>query len=90
MSTLAWKILSLFVNQTERTYKGEYGRGYLACWSIRELLGTDEIFDSVGIKYAGSLYHTGKCELAMHELVTLGLIEEVPDLGERYRLVVKD
>ena len=88
MSIQAWKILSLFIKHTETRFNGDYGRGYLACWHITEKLGVDvSLLNSIGVKRP---HADNKLEQAMHELVQLGLIEEVPDLGERYRLVVKD
>jgi len=87
MSTLAWHILYLFVSQTEKTYHGEYGCGYIATWSIANILNTgNETIDAAHVM----IYPENKYEAALKELVDLGLVEEMPDLGERFRLVVKE
>lgn len=52
---------------------------YWSSWSLREQLGID---------LAGCGFHYG--DDAIEQLVTLGLIEELPDLGCRYRIVVKE
>lgn len=87
MSILAWHILYLFVSQTEKTHKGEYGRGSIATWTLTNILNTgNETIDAAHVK----IYPQNKYEAALKELVDLGLVEEMPDLGERFRLVVKE
>lgn len=53
--------------------------GYLAAWHLE---------DELGIKLAGCGVPDG--DPAIEKLVKLGLIEEVENLGCRFRIVVKD
>lgn len=55
------------------------GRGYAAVWQIAH---------EININLAGCIVTDG--DPALEALVKLGLIEEVPDLGCRYRIVVTD
>jgi hypothetical protein len=84
MSPLAWDILALFVSQTKKTYHGEWGHGYIASWTLGEILG-----GKIDAAYVKICPETPE-EKALKELVDLGLVEEVPKLGERFRLVVKE
>lgn len=52
---------------------------YLSLWNLQEILGTE---------LAGCGVPDG--DTAIEKLVEMGLIEEVPDLGCRYRVVITD
>lgn len=82
MSPLAWKILALFINHS----KGEFGRGYIAGWSLATMLGVE-----VGTIQGATVQHgpQNEYEIALHDLVELGLVEEMQELPERFHLVVK-
>ena len=87
MTPLAWRILTLFIRQVQKACNSEYGRGYLAVWHLCDDLGIERNT----IQAATVLHHPGnEYELAMRELVDKGLIEEMPDLGERFHLIVKE
>lgn len=76
MTEIMWKILDTL----RRLYLERDGVGdYLAAWHLQ---------DELGIKLAGCGVPDG--DNAIEELVKLGLIEEVPDLGCRFRIVVRD
>jgi hypothetical protein len=82
MSEIAWRIVALFFEG--HGFQG--GMRYIAGWTLGEMLGQD----AATIQAAHVRHHPeNKYEQAMKELVSLGLIEELPDLGERWRLVVK-
>lgn len=55
------------------------GIGYASTWSLSQTLGIE--LAGCGVPYG---------DPALEALVKLGLIEEVPDLGCRYQIVVKD
>lgn len=76
MSELAWKILSILMERGS----------YMAGWTLGEKLGQDaSTIQGAHVKHGiGNEY-----EQALRELVTLGIVEEMPNLGERWRLVVK-
>lgn len=82
MSELAWRILAILIAcSQEREW-----RGYMAGWTLGEKLGQS----ASTIQGAHVKYNTGnEYEKALHELVERGLVEEMPDLGERWRIVVK-
>ena len=87
MSPLAYQILALFIDHVQRVHHGEYGRGYIASWTLGEMLGLSaSSIDAVRVKIHPSNTH----EKALKELVDHGIVEEVKDLGCRYRLVVKE
>ena len=87
MSPLAYQILALFMGHVQRVYKGEYGRGYIASWTLGELIADDaSTIDVMHVKYKPE----NKYEAALKELVDHGIVEEMKDLGCRYRLVVKE
>lgn len=76
MTETMWKII-----YTLRQLYVKRGKeaGYLALWNIE---------DDLGIKLAGCGVPDG--DTAIEQLVKLGLIEELPALGCRYRIVVRD
>jgi len=85
MSELAWKILAILMEHAKKVY-GEYGRGYLASWTLGERLGGDaSTIDSIAVK----LNPRNEEEAALSELLDLGLVEEMEELPCRYRLIVK-
>lgn len=60
--------------------EAHYGNSkYLAAWHLEEILG---------VKLAGCGVYDG--DNAIEKLVELGLIEEVENLGCRFRIVVRD
>lgn len=86
MTPLAWRILALFIEQVQAIY-GEFGRGYLATWHICDKLEVPRMT----IQAPTVLHGPGnEYEHAMRELVDRGLIEEMPNLGERFHLIVKE
>lgn len=85
MSELAWHILFILMNNCKR--EGEYGRGYLASWTLGERLGGDaNTINPIDVK----IHPRNEYESALKELLDLGMVEEMEDLHCRYRLVVKD
>ena len=82
MSPLAWKILALFISHS----KGEFGRGYIAGWTLAAMLGVE-----VGTIQGATvkMLPQNEYEQALHDLIELGIVEEMSDLGERFHLVVK-
>jgi hypothetical protein len=87
MSVLAWKILALFVNDIAAVYLGEYGRGYITAWTLGEKLGGDATtINGVDVK----IRPLNEYQRALRELIDLGLVEEMSELPERFRLVVKE
>lgn len=85
MSELAWRILAIFLDRCE---DGRFAHVYLPGWTIRKLLAADCSIDAATILH-GHANAQNECERAMRELVDKGLIEQMPNLGERWRLVVK-
>lgn len=86
MSPLAWRILSLFIDHVQRAYGGEYGRGYIAAWNLGEQLGgSASTINGVDVKIAPQNAE----QRALRELIVLGIVEEMKELPERFRLVVK-
>ena len=83
MSILAWRILALLVAHAQ---EGDWSGRYMAGWTLGERLG-----QSASTIQAASVKHGigNEYERALRELVVLGLVEEVPDLDERWQLVVK-
>jgi hypothetical protein len=87
MTELAWRILALFIEQTQHGYQGEWKRGYFAAWTLGEQLGGD----ATTIQGVTTKHHPRNAhEKALRELIDLGIVEELPNLGERFRLVVTD
>ena len=89
MSEEAWRIIAaFFVGEGFNRFTQEGMLRSLAGWTLKKLLDTDESIDAAQVLHGGK--HTqNKWERALRELVDLGLIEENPNLGERWRLVVK-
>jgi hypothetical protein len=89
MSELAWKIIAaFFVGEGFNRFTQEGMSCSLAGWTLKKLLDTDESIDAAQVLHGSELTQS-KWECALRELVDLGLIEENPNLGERWRLVVK-
>lgn len=85
MSELAWKILAILMDNSNRVH-GAYGRGYLPSWTLGERLGGNATtIDSVHVK----IHPYNEHESALRELIDLGLVEEMEELPCRYRLIVK-
>lgn len=84
MSELAWKILAILLD------RGDNVRTHIAGWHLGKLLGGDAASIQAAHVLHGGRHTQNKYERAMRELVGLGLIEEMSDLGERWRLVVKE
>ena len=83
MTELAWRILALFVERTHNLHNDEWGRSYLAAWTLGTLLGGD----AGTIQGVTTRIHPRNVyEKALRELIDKGLVEEIPDLGERFRL----
>ena len=86
MSNLAWQILAILMDNSNRVH-GAYGRGYLASWTLGEMLGGGaSTIDSITVK----LNPRNEYESALSELLDLGLVEEMEELHCRYRLAVKN
>jgi len=87
MSPLAWRILALFIAHVERVYKGEFGHGYIASWTLGKMLGGDaSTINGADVK----IHPQNEYQQALRELVDLGIVREKPDLPERFELVVKE
>lgn len=85
MSNLAWHILFILMNNCKQ--EREYGRGYMASWTLGERLGGDATtINSIDVK----IRPRNKEEAALRELLDLGMVEEMEDLHCRYQLVVKE
>lgn len=80
MSEAAWKILALFFADHKRN-RPSY---YLASWHLKEALGVE--IDAAHVKIAPR----NEYEQALHDLIELGIMEEMPNLGERFHLIVKE
>lgn len=76
LSDLAWHILRLFAQQT---MDAQHHTGYLATWHITRAVPAAA---DLGVVCA----HDTPGNAAMRELQSAGLVEELPDLAERYRL----
>lgn len=76
MSKLAWAILKLLLNANA---------GYLASWHITAQLA--EPSGEVEIHYR---YPHNDIDQAMQALIDAGLVEEMRDLGQRFRVIVKE
>jgi hypothetical protein len=62
---------------------------YIAGWTLGERLGgTASSIQAANVLH-GSKWTQGTYECALSELVRAGMAEELPDLAERWRLVVK-
>lgn len=88
MSPLAWKMLSVFIEQVNRYYKREFdGRGYISAWSLCDMMCVGR-----GTIQGATVQHVpqNEYEQALHDLIELGLVEEMTELPERFRLVVKE
>ena len=77
LSEDAQRLLQLFYQ-----LKGQY----IAGWTLGERMGTQDL---IGAAHILSGYPKNAAERAMCELVTQGIVEEMPDLGERWRLTPK-
>lgn len=86
MSELAWQILAIFVQQTIHAYQGDFTRGYIAAWTLGEHLGDATLINGVDVK----IRPQNKYQRALRELIDKSLVEEMPELPERFRLVVKE
>ena len=86
MSKLAWRILAVLMEHCDA-----YGtwQGYLAGWTLGEQLGQSASEIQAARVLHGAAYTQNECERALRELVDKGLVEEMPNLGERWQLVVK-
>jgi len=92
MTELAWRILTLLLAHAQRrAAEGlpldltglPLSRGHLAAWHIGEQLG-------VGPMEVQWRFPQNEYDSAMYELIVdKGLVEEQPDLGQRYRLCVR-
>lgn len=80
MSIVAWKILAEFIRHFEQN-----NLNYMPTWTLSKMLGTTETIEASSVKHCP----TNEYEAGLKELVDLGLIAEIPDLGERFKLVVK-
>ena len=78
ISDLAWRILYTLMQA-----RYEHNLGYLAEWNIDKALNLD--YGQWSWKYP----HT-PVDHAVRELIDRGLIEEMSDLGCRYRLIEKE
>lgn len=79
MSKLAWEILRVILNYVH----SDMSRHYIATWTIAKDLGVD-----AGV-FRTRLPKTAYDE-ALNELVANKLVEELPDLGQRFRLIVRE
>lgn len=76
MTEKMWAIIDLLHQMyVERGRDG----GYLAAWGLE---------DAIGVKFSGCGVPVG--DPAIEKLVKMGLIEELPDLSCRFRIVVQD
>ena len=81
MSEAAWKILTLFLENG--WYDEKAKRRYFASWHFSKAL--DCKIDAANVKHNPR----NEYEQALHDLIDLGLVEEMPNLGERFHLIVK-
>lgn len=91
MSPLAWRILMLFIDHAKQRSKKECWYedypGYIASWTLGEMLDGD----ATTIQSATVHHNPGnEYEIALRELIDLGLVREMPNLGERFELVVRE
>jgi hypothetical protein len=78
-------VLILIIEYTRKQHRGEYG--YIAAWTLGEKLGGDATtINGVDVKIRPQNEH----QRALRELIDLGLVEEMAELPERFRLVVKE
>jgi len=85
MSPLAYRILAVFINHVQRCYQGEFGRGHLAAWTLSEMMGWETTaINGVDVK----IHPLNKEQKALRELIDHGIVEEIPELPERFRLIV--
>ena len=75
MTETMWKVIEVLY----AAYLIDGTGGYRAAWHLE---------DEIGVKLAGCGVSDG--DPALQKLVEMGLIEELPDLGCRFRIVVKD
>jgi hypothetical protein len=81
MSELAWRILLILLQFRETVHAT-----YLASWTIAQAL---EIQDGVSYPYEFSWqYPHMPIDYAIRELIDKGLVEDLLDLGSRFRLIV--
>lgn len=87
MSPLAWRLLALFLEHVQHIHSGDCRYGYIAAWNLGTSLGGDATtIQAVRVK----IHPSNEYEAALKELIDRGLVEEMPELGERFRLVVKE
>lgn len=77
MTETMWRVVALLM---EAHYTSV---GYLALWHIQERINDE----ALTVKLAGCGVPEG--DNAIERLVEMGLIEELPNLGCRYRIVIK-
>lgn len=94
MTPLAWHILMIFLDHAKQRNKREdwYNDypGYIAGWTMNHHLEEQGIDDDAKIDGVSVRYPHNDSQRAMKELIDLGLIREMPNLGERFELVVKE
>lgn len=94
MSPLAWRILMIFIDHAKQRNKNEaWYEGYLGHitgWDMNLILDGLDIDDNAQINGVSVKYPHNDCQRAMKELIDAGLIREMPNLGERFELVVKE
>lgn len=75
-------ILGIIAEATVHPHRG----GYIASWDITKRLESLR-YEEVTLCYSvpKSIY-----DHALQQLIDEGLVEEIPDLGQRYRLKMKD
>jgi len=77
MSEHAWRILSILL---EARQKPDH-TSYLAGWHIADRLGVER--SAFNTRIPGTIY-----DEALGDLIEKGLVEELPDLRQRYRIVI--
>jgi len=91
MSPLALRVLDIFIDHAKGRNKDkedwyEQPLGYIASWTLGEMLDGD----ATTIQAATVHHNPGnEYEIALRELIDLGIVQEMPKLGERFELVVK-
>ena len=62
--------------------------GYITSWHLGKALGGDATSIQAADVLHGSEWAQHPYEQALRELVDMGIVEEVPNLGERWHLVI--
>lgn len=62
--------------------------GYITSWHLGEALGGNATSIQAADVLHGSKWTQHAYEQALRELVDIGIVEEVPNLGERWHLVI--